>query len=52
MQFNVNDGVVKMLELLASNKSLQAFIVILAIIIKSSDIISAMTGLIIQITKG
>ena len=33
MKFNVNDGVVKMLELLASNKSLQAFIVILAIII-------------------
>lgn len=30
MQFNVNDGVVKMLELLASNKSLQAFVVILA----------------------
>jgi len=34
MQFNVNDGVVKMLEILANSRALQILIVILALIIQ------------------
>lgn len=42
MQFNVNEGVVKMLEVLASNKSLQLFIIVVTVLIRLPEIIAAL----------
>lgn len=42
MQFNVNESVVKMIEILANNKSLQILIVVLAVIVRMPEIITAL----------
>ena len=41
MQFNVNESVVKMLEIIANNKSLQALILLIVLLVKLPDLITA-----------
>ena len=42
MQFNVNDSVVKMLELIAQCRPLQALIVLITLIVQLPDILRAL----------
>lgn len=41
MQFNVNDSVVKMLEIIANNKSLQVLIALIVLLHELPDLITA-----------